>query len=106
NVGPDMSTILNADDRAVIEFAANETIRKGKTYYFSKNSAMQPQISRIGGAVSRGDTIEVFGMNQSANPVELKMRRILGNVEEIAYLASIVAIMDFGLRPDSLQESP
>lgn len=46
DVGPEMSTILNADDRAVIEFAANETIRKGKTHYFSKNSAMQPQISR------------------------------------------------------------
>lgn len=104
-VGPHMSTILNADDRAVIEFAANETIRKGKTYYFSKNSALQPQISRIGGAVSRGENIEIFGMNQSSEVVEIKMGRILGNIEEMAYLASLVAVMDFGLRPEDLQES-
>lgn len=105
SVGPGMSTILNADDRAVIEFAANETVRKGKTYYFSKNSAMQPQISRIGGAVSRGETIKIFGMNHSAEPVEIKMRKILGNIEEVAYLASLVAVMDFGLRPEDIQES-
>lgn len=103
-VGPGMSTILNADDRAVVEFAANNTVRKGKTYYFSKNSAMQPQISRIGGAVSRGETIEIFGMNQNAEPVEIKMRKILGNIEEVAYLASLVAVMDFGLKPEDLQE--
>lgn len=104
SAGPHMSTILNADDRAVVEFAANETIRKGKTYYFSKNSAMQPQISRIGGAVSRGDTIEVFGWNQSPQSAEIKMGKILSQIEENAYLASLVAVMDFGLSPEDLQQ--
>ncbi len=102
DVGPEMSTILNADDRAVVEFAANETIRKGKTYYFSKNTAMLPQISRIGGAVVRGETVEVFGMNQMPGPTEIKMQKVLGHIEEVAYLVSLVAVMDLGLRPEDL----
>ena len=104
-VGPHMSTILNADDRAVVEMAANEDIRKGKTYYFSQNSALENQISRIGGAISQSDVVKIFNMNQSPGVVEIKVPRILGHVEEVAYLASLVAIMDLGLNPEQLQMS-
>lgn len=102
-VGPDMTTVLNADDKAVVEFAHNETLRKGKTYYFSKNAAMESQIRRIGGAICQGERIEVFGMNQSSEAVEIKLNRVLSHVEEVAYLASIVAVMDFGLRPEHIE---
>lgn len=114
-VSPQMSTILNADDRAVIELAANETLRKGKTFYFSKNLALQPQISQIGGVISRGESIQIFGMNQyaepvelkmsrSTEPVELKMSRILGQIEEMAFLASLAAVMNLGLNPENLTD--
>jgi DNA-binding transcriptional MerR regulator len=104
-VGPEMCTILNADDRAVIELAGNETLRKGKTYYFSKNSGLQPQISKIGGVISDGEKIEIYGFNQSPIPLELNLKKILGIDEEIAYLASLAAVMDFGISEATLQSN-
>ncbi len=104
-VGPHMSTILNADDRAVIEFAENETIRKGKTYYFSKNSGLEEQIRRIGGVVSDGEKVSIFGFNQLRAPIEIDLNRILGHDEEMAYLASLAAVMDFGLKREDLVRS-
>lgn len=103
-VGPHMSTILNADDRAVIELAGNETIRKGRTFYFSKNSGLKPQISKIGGVVSDGEKIEVYGFNQNKGPLEVTLKRILGIDEEMSLLASLAAVMDFGLNEDTLRE--
>ncbi|MNL07449.1 hypothetical protein D3C87_1281240 [compost metagenome] len=93
SVGGHLSTILNADDRAVIELAHNEEIRKGKTYYFSKNSGYRDQISRIGGVISDGTTVEVF----SANPQTIQLKKVWGLDEEMAYLASLASVMDFRL---------
>ncbi|MGZ3772381.1 MAG: MerR family transcriptional regulator [Pseudobdellovibrionaceae bacterium] len=105
SAGPHMATILNADDRAVIELAGNETLRKGKTYYFSKNSGLKPQISKIGGVISDGEKIEIFGFNHSAAVLEIKLNKILGFDDEIAYLASLAAVMDFGLKEEMLQKT-
>jgi DNA-binding transcriptional MerR regulator len=104
-VGPNMSTILNADDRAVVELAGNETIRAGKTYYFSKNKGLQFQISKIGGVVSDGEKVKVYGLNHKAGPLEINLNKILGVDEETAYLASLAAIMDFGLDETLIQNS-
>ncbi len=101
-VGPHMSTILNADDRAVVEFAGNATVRKGKTYYFSKNSGLEEQIEKIGGVVSDGEKVSIFGFNQTKIPTAIKLNRILGHDEEMAYLASLAAVMDFGLKQEAL----
>lgn len=95
--GPQMTTILNADDRASVALAANATIRKGKTYYFSKNSGLEPQIKNIGGLISDGDEIRVFGFNSQPKGLELKLDRILGIDDEVALLASVAAVMDIGL---------
>ncbi len=104
SVGPHMSTILNADDRAVVELAANETIRKGRTYYFSKNSGLKPQISKIGGVISDGEQIEIYGFNQNKGPLEIKLKKIMGIDEEMSLLASLAAVMDFGLNETTLRE--
>ena len=101
-VGPHMSTILNADDRAVVELAGQEVIRKGKTYYFSKNAGLKSQISKIGGVVSDGEAVEIYGMNQSPGPVEINLQRVMGYQEEMAYLASLAAVMDLGLNREAL----
>lgn len=104
SAGPHMSTILNADDRAVVELAGSEALRKGRTYYFSKNSGFQSQISKIGGVVSDGEKIEIYGFNQNAAPLEVKLMKIMGIDEEVAYLASLAAIMDLGLNEDAIKE--
>lgn len=103
--GPHMSTIMNADDRAVVELAASSFIKKGKTYYFSKNSGLQEQIQKIGGVMSDGEKIEIYGFNQCEGPVEITLPRILGIDEEVSLLASLAAIMDLGLHIDNVNNS-
>jgi DNA-binding transcriptional MerR regulator len=102
SVGPHMTTVLNADDRAVIELAGNERLRQGRTYYFSKNSGLQPQISKIGGVISDGEEVEIYGFNKSKGPLEMSLKRIMGMGEEMAFLASLAAVMDFGLNEEAI----
>lgn len=103
--GPHMSTIMNADDRAVVELAASPLIKKGKIYYFSKNAGLQKQISKIGGVMSDGEKIEIYGFNQCEGPVEMRLPKILGIDQETSLLASLAAIMDLGLSETSLQSN-
>lgn len=105
SVGPHMTTVLNADDRAVIELAGSELLRQGRTYYFSKNSGLQPQISKIGGVVSDGNDVEIYGFNQTKGPLEMSLKRIMGMGEELAFLASLAAVMDFGLKEEAIVAS-
>jgi DNA-binding transcriptional MerR regulator len=104
SVGPHMATILNADDRAVVELAGNPTIRKGKTYYFSKNSGLKSQISKIGGVLSDGEEIEMYGFNRTKDSLKMKFGKILGLDEEVAFLTSIAAVMDIGLKESVFED--
>lgn len=103
NVGPHMATVLNADDRASIEIAKSEIVQKGKIYYFSKNTGLKDQIEKIGGIVSDGEEINIFGFNRSKDGLlNIKIRKILSHDREVALLAALAAIMDVGLRPESI----
>jgi DNA-binding transcriptional MerR regulator len=92
-VGPHMTTVFNADDRLSVQLAANNEIRKGRTYYFSKNSGLEDQIQEIGGVVSDGEKMNVF----SKTPMVLKLDKVLGFDEEIALMASLTAVMETGI---------
>jgi len=104
-VGPHMTTVFNADDRISVELAANEEIRKGRTFYFSKNSGLEDQIRKIGGVVSDGEDIKIFGFNLTKDAMSLKLTSMLGFDEEIALLASLAAVMDIGLDKTEFQSS-
>lgn len=102
--GPHMTTIFNADDRISVELAANIEIRKGRTFYFSKNSGLKDQIERIGGVVSDGEEINIYGgAKQARAPISLKLNRILGFDEEVALISSLAAVMDIGLESSTLK---
>ncbi len=102
NVGPHMKTIFNADDRISVQLAHNEIIRKGRTFYFSKNAGLQTQIERIGGIVSDGEEVNILRENLQESNVKIKMYKFLGYEEEISYLASLAALMDIGLTQSHL----
>lgn len=104
SAGPDMTTVFNADDRASVELAGQEKIRQGRIYYYSKNSALEDQIKRIGGVMSDGEEIRVFGLNRIQGPHWIKLDRILSLDEETALLATLAAVIDAGLRHGSEKE--
>ena len=59
NSNQDVTSILNADNNAVIELARDPLIQKGRIFYFSCKKSLEPQIMNIGGAIMIGDEIHV-----------------------------------------------
>lgn len=102
NVGPHVSTVINADDRAAVEIAGEFEIKKGRIHYFSKNQGLKPQISKIGGLVSNGEEVELFGFNLEPEIIHFKFKSILAFHDETALLASIGAMMNIGADPGLL----
>jgi DNA-binding transcriptional MerR regulator len=103
--GAHMSTVFNADDLASVKLAANEFIRKGATFYVSKNQGLKAQIDKIGGAFSDGSDIDLFGFNLTSPRTDLKLKltNIMGYEEEMAIVSSLVAVMDSGFEKQHLQ---
>lgn len=101
NVGPHVTTVINADDRASVSFAGQEQVRKGRIFYFSKNKGLLPQIKKIGGIISGGDELDIYGFNLNSK-VHLQIKRILAFEEEIALISSYAAIMTVGLEKENL----
>jgi UDP-N-acetylmuramoylalanine--D-glutamate ligase len=59
NVNQATTSILNADDNAVVELARDPAVQRGRIFYFSRKPALEPQIMSIGGAVCIKDEIKV-----------------------------------------------
>ena len=59
NTHQDITSILNADNNAVIELARDPVVQKGRIFYFSCKKSLEPQIMNIGGAVMMNDEIHV-----------------------------------------------
>ena len=101
-VGPHVNTIINADDRASVEFASQELVKKGRIFYFSKNKALEAQIKKIGGVVSDDEELEIFGFNLKSDVINLKLHKIMAFEDEIALLSSLAAVMTVGLEKTQL----
>lgn len=106
HVGPHVNTIINADDRAAVDLADQALIKKGRIFYFSKNKALVPQIKKIGGVVSDGEEVSIYGFNLNSEVINLKFQKIMPFSDEIALLSSIAAILTIGFTKNDLSLSP
>jgi len=59
NVSEKTTSLLNAENSAIIEMARDPLVQKGRIFYFSTRKALKPQIMNIGGAVMIGDEIQL-----------------------------------------------
>src|SRR5690606_540051 len=59
NTNHGTTSILNADDNAVVELARDPAVQRGRIFYFSRKPSLAPQIMNIGGAVAMKDQIHV-----------------------------------------------
>ncbi|WP_374076551.1 MerR family transcriptional regulator [Bdellovibrio bacteriovorus] len=101
-IGPHVNTVVNADDRASVSLMANPQIQKGRIFYFSKNRALENQIKFIGGVLSSGDELDIYGFNLKSQ-VHLKIERIMALEEEMALISSLGAVLTVGLEQEQLQ---
>lgn len=97
------TSILNADDNAVVELARDPAVQRGKIYYFSRKQALEPQIMNIGGAVNIGDEIRVR-TGPEVEYYSLKNVKIRGkhNIENL--MAAILTAREYGAKKEAIQK--
>lgn len=102
NTNQNTTSILNADDNAVVELARDPAVQRGRIFYFSRKAALEPQIMNIGGAVNIGNEIRVRTGPEietfNVNHVKMRGRH---NVENI--MAAILAAREHGATHKAIQ---
>ncbi len=102
NTNQATTSILNADDNAVVELARDPGVQRGRIFYFSRKQALEPQIMNIGGAVQSGDEIRVRTgpdiETYSIKNVKMKGRH---NIENI--MAAILTAREYGAKHAAIQ---
>ncbi len=102
NTNQATTSILNADDNAVVELARDPSVQRGRIFYFSRKPALEPQIMNIGGAVCinkelrvrTGPEIEYF----SIKDMKMRGRHSIENV-----MAATLAAREHGANHEAIQ---
>jgi UDP-N-acetylmuramoylalanine--D-glutamate ligase len=102
NTNQATTSILNADDNAVVELARDPAVQRGRIFYFSRKQALEPQIMNIGGAVNMGTEIKVrTGPDIEFYSVKDVKMRGRHNIENI--MAAILVSREHGAKHDAIQ---
>ncbi len=102
NTNQATTSILNADDNAVVELARDPAVQRGRIFYFSRKPALEPQIMNIGGAVNIGDEIRVrTGPEIEYYTIKNMKMRGKHSVENI--MAAILTAREHGAKHDAIQ---
>lgn len=102
NVNQSTTSILNADDNAVVELARDPVVQRGRIFYFSRKPSLEPQIMNIGGAVLIKDEIRVrTGPDIDYYTIKNMKMRGRHSIENI--MAAILAARENGATHDAIQ---
>jgi UDP-N-acetylmuramoylalanine--D-glutamate ligase len=102
NTNQGTTSILNADDNAVVELARDPMVQRGRIFYFSRKPTLEPQIMNIGGAVTiktqvrvrTGPEIEYYSVDNT----KMKGKHSYENI-----MAAILAAREHGATHDAIQ---
>ncbi len=102
NTNQATTSILNADDNAVVELARDPAVQRGRIFYFSRKPQLEPQIMTIGGAVCIKDEIRVrTGPDIEYYTVKNMKMRGKHSIDNI--MAATLAAREHGADHDSIQ---
>ena len=102
NVNQATTSILNADDNAVVELARDPAVQRGRIFYFSRKPALEPQIMSIGGAVCIKDEIRVR-TGPDIETYSIKNMKMRGKHSIDNIMAAILAAREHGAKRESIQ---
>lgn len=104
NTNQATTSILNADDNAVVELARDPAVQRGRIFYFSRKPALEPQIMNIGGAVNIGDEIKVrTGPDiETFNVKNIKMKG-KHSIENV--MAALLLAREYGATHEGIQKT-
>jgi UDP-N-acetylmuramoylalanine--D-glutamate ligase len=104
NTNQATTSILNADDNAVVELARDPSVQRGRIFYFSRKPALEPQIMNIGGAVNIGTEIRVRTGPEietfSVKNIKLKGKHSIENV-----MAALLLAREYGATAEAIQKA-
>jgi UDP-N-acetylmuramoylalanine--D-glutamate ligase len=103
NTNQSTTSILNADDNAVVELARDPAVQRGRIFYFSRKPALEPQIMNIGGAVNIGKEIRVR-TGPEIESYRIDHLKMLGKHSVENIMAAILAAREHGATKESVQK--
>ena len=111
NINQKTTSILNADDNAIIELARDPSVQRGRILYFSCKKSLEPQIMEIGGVVNiknelkvrdsleetkeKGPDIEHFSIDQA----KIRHQHMVEN-----FMAALLAARQHGATSKAVQK--
>ena len=102
NTNQNTTSILNADDSAVVELARDPAVQRGRIFYFSRKQALEPQIMNIGGAVAIKGKIHV----RTGPEIEyftLENMKMMGTHAIENVMAALLAAREYGATHQAIQ---
>lgn len=103
NTNQGTTSILNADDNAVVELARDPAVQRGRIFYFSRKPQLEPQIMTIGGAVCIKDEIRVrTGPEIEYYTVRNMKMRGKHSIDNI--MAAALAAREHGAKHEAIQK--
>lgn len=104
NTNPSTTSILNADDNAVIELARDPAVQRGRIFYFSRKPALEPQIMNIGGIVNIKDELRVR-TGPDIESIDLSAMKARGKHSVENMMAAILAAREHGATREAIQKT-
>lgn len=103
NTNQATTSILNADDNAVVELARDPAVQRGRIFYFSRKPQLEPQIMNIGGAVNIGKEIRVRTGPEIENfDISGMLMRGRHSIENL--MAAMLAAREHGATHEGIQK--
>ncbi|MCM2282592.1 MAG: UDP-N-acetylmuramoyl-L-alanine--D-glutamate ligase [Bdellovibrionaceae bacterium] len=102
NTNQATTSILNADDNAVVELARDPAVQRGRIFYFSRKPSLEPQIMTIGGAVCIKDEIRVR-TGPEIETYTVKNMKMRGKHSIDNVMAATLAAREHGADHDAIQ---
>lgn len=103
NTNAKTKSILNADDKQVVNIANDPVVREGHILYFSKKRALESQIMNIGGGVHIGQEIRIR-VRPEIEVYSSKNLKILGDHSVENIMAAICAARGYDAKPSIIQK--
>ena len=103
NTNQATTSILNADDNAVIELARDPAVQRGRIFYFSRKKTLEPQIMNIGGVVGIKDELKVR-TGPEIEHFSIANMKARGQHMVENFMASLLAAREHGATVESIQE--
>ena len=102
NASQGTTSILNADDNAVVELARDPLAQRGRILYFSRRAAFRPQIMNIGGAVIVDSQTVHVRTSPEIHEFSLKNMKMMGVHSQENLMAALLAARDYGATADAI----